>query len=106
MHIIIKTTPEGLQIEIPDDEIRDLLKNVSFQQDTIPKPQISEKKNDREEKAILNAEEAAELLGVKKNTLHLWALQRRIPSVKIGNLRRFIRKDLLAWFEEHKVDEL
>jgi|GEM_PF-1330689 len=105
MRIILKTTPEGIQIEIPDDEIRALLKDVSFRRDTFSKPQTSEKKNEREEKAVLNIEEASDLLGIKKNTLYIWALQRRIPSVKIGNLRRFIRKDLLEWFEEHKVDE-
>jgi len=87
-------------------DTRALFKDLSFRQDTISKPQTSEKKNEREEKTILSAEEAANLLGIKKNTLYMWALQRRIPSVKIGNLRRFIRKDLLAWFEEHKVDEL
>jgi hypothetical protein len=36
MRIIIKTTPEGIEIPIPDDEIRNLLKDVTFRQDLVP----------------------------------------------------------------------
>ena len=45
----------------------------------------------------MTVEEAASFLGVKPGTVYLWAESARIPSYKIGSLRRFRLSDL----EEH-----
>lgn len=45
----------------------------------------------------MTVEEAASFLGVKPGTVYLWAETGRIPSYKIGSLRRF----RLSGLEEH-----
>jgi len=53
-------------------------------------------------KIFLNAEEAAERYGISKWTLYLWASQKKLPSYKIGKLRRFSVDDLDKFFERFK----
>ena len=104
MHLTIRTTPDGLHVDIPDDEIKVLLEEVlnhpQLQKNVAAKPAVVEKQKD---KTVLTAKEAAELLNINTNTLYVWALQKRIPSVKIGRTRRFIKKELLEWFEKQRV---
>jgi len=45
---------------------------------------------------LLNADEAAALLGLKASTLYQWSYERRIPVVKIGRALRFKLSDLQA----------
>ena len=42
----------------------------------------------------MTVEEAAAFLGVQVGTIYLWAEWERIPSYKIGNLRRFRLSEL------------
>ena len=46
------------------------------------------------EKKLLKPEELEERYGISKWTAYLWALQGKIPSLKIGRLRRFPLKEL------------
>jgi len=55
------------------------------------------------DKRLLNISEAAEYLGVKKNTLYSWVNQRKIPYVKIGRLVKFDLRDIDKWIEKSKV---
>lgn len=55
------------------------------------------------EEPFISAEEGAALLSVPPNTLYKFALARRVPSYKIGKLRRFRRSELLAFAESFKV---
>ena len=104
MRIIIKTAPEGLQIDIPDEEIKSILRDIfPLKNQTIEAPMVETRQTN---KTVLTVKEAAELLSIKENTIYCWALQKRIPSVKIGRNRRFIRKDLIEWFEKCKNYEL
>jgi predicted ribosomally synthesized peptide with nif11-like leader len=48
-------------------------------------------------KEVLNAEEAADLFGVKPFTIRTYARRGVIPGRKLGNEWRFVRDDLLAW---------
>jgi predicted ribosomally synthesized peptide with nif11-like leader len=50
-----------------------------------------------QQKEVLNAEEAANLLGVKPFTIRTYARRGVIPGRKLGNEWRFVRSDLLAW---------
>lgn len=43
---------------------------------------------------LVTVEEAAEFLGVQVGTVYLWAECERIPSYKVGNLRRFRLSEL------------
>lgn len=45
---------------------------------------------------LVTVEEAAAFLGVQVGTIYLWAECERIPSYKIGNLRRFRLSELEA----------
>jgi excisionase family DNA binding protein len=54
--------------------------------------------------AFIDVEEGAALLAVPPNTLYKMALARRVPSYKIGKLRRFRRSELLAFAESFKID--
>lgn len=51
---------------------------------------------------LVTVEEAAALLGVRPGTVYLWAEMGRIPSYKIGALRRFRLWDLEAHLRAHK----
>ena len=51
---------------------------------------------------LLTIPEAAELLGVKAQTLYLWVSTRRIPHRKIGRLVRFTEGDLAEFINRQK----
>ncbi|MEW6557876.1 MAG: helix-turn-helix domain-containing protein [Elusimicrobiota bacterium] len=57
------------------------------------------------EKRLLNINEAAEYMGLSKNTLYAWVCQRRIPFVKCGRLTKFDIRDIDKWIDEKKVKE-
>ena len=48
---------------------------------------------------LVTVEEAAAFLGVQPGTVYLWAETGRLPSYKIGALRRFRLSDLEAYLE-------
>lgn len=53
--------------------------------------------------ALLDADAAAELLGVPKSWVMRAARRRQIPHVKIGRYTRFREDDLLAWADARTV---
>ena len=57
------------------------------------------------EKNILTEDEAAELIGVRPQTLALWRSTQRygLPYVKVGRLVRYRRADLEKWLESRLV---
>lgn len=57
------------------------------------------------QKELLNTTEASEFLGIKKNTLYEWIVQRKIPFVKVGRLVKFRREDLEAWLKRRTQEE-
>ena len=57
-----------------------------------------------QKKVLLSAIEASERYGISKWTLYVWALQGRIPSYKIGKLRRFSPQDLDVFFESFREE--
>lgn len=48
-------------------------------------------------KRLINAAEAAELLGVPKSWVLAQARRDALPNIKLGHYRRFDRDELLAW---------
>lgn len=57
------------------------------------------------QKQLLDTKEASELLGIKKNTLYEWVIQRRIPFVKVGRLTKFRRDSLEEWLKKRSQKE-
>ena len=53
----------------------------------------------------LTVNEAAEIAGMKTNTMYTMCLRRILPSYKIGEKMRRIKKtDLIAWMESNRVE--
>lgn len=52
---------------------------------------------------LVSVKEAATFLGVQVGTVYLWAETERIPSYKIGNLRRFRLSDLEAHVQAQRA---
>lgn len=54
---------------------------------------------------LLTREQAAEYLGIKPQTLAVWALTQRynLPMVKVGRCVRYRRSDLEAFLERRTV---
>jgi len=57
------------------------------------------------EKQLLSTSEASEFLGIKKNTLYEWIIQKKIPHIKVGRLVKFKREDLEAWLKRRTQEE-
>ncbi len=55
---------------------------------------------------LLTREQAAEYLGVSKNTLEVWATTKRypLPYTKIGRCVRYRRRDLDRFIEDRMVN--
>lgn len=46
---------------------------------------------------VMTADQVAELLGVARSTVMVWAKAGTIPSRRFGRIRRFIRPEVEAW---------
>ena len=57
---------------------------------------------DRPATEMLSTDQAAEVIGVRPNTLAIWRLTGRhdLPFVKVGRLVRYRRSDLIRWMSE------
>ena len=49
--------------------------------------------------------EASEYLGIRKNTLYEWVVQKKIPHVKVGRHTKFKREDLERWLTRRTQHE-
>jgi len=45
------------------------------------------------------------ILGISRNTLYEWIVQRKIPYIKVGRLVKFRREDLQKWLEKRIQEE-
>ena len=54
---------------------------------------------------MLSIEETADFLGISKNTLYEWIVQKRIPHLKVGRLVKFRREELDEWLKKRKQEE-
>ena len=54
---------------------------------------------------LLNREQAARYLGVEKETLAIWACEKRydLPYIKVGRLVRYKTSDLDEFLESRRV---
>ena len=54
------------------------------------------------DRALLDATEVAELLGVPTSWVYAEARAGRLPHVRIGRYRRFRRRTVDAWIDDHE----
>ena len=52
---------------------------------------------------LLNVQEVAELLGVRKSTIYQWTSQEYIPHIKVGKMVRFKDTDIEKWLNSLKT---
>lgn len=57
---------------------------------------------DSEDKMFVNAAQLAQLLHISRPTLYSW-IRLGLPSFKIGNIRRFLLHEVLAWIQAKKM---
>ncbi len=50
-------------------------------------------------------DEASEFLGISKNTLCEWVIQKKVPVTKVGRLNKFKKEELEAWLERRTHEE-
>ena len=52
---------------------------------------------------LLNVQDVANLLGIKKITVYIWAEQHKLPCFKVGRLLKFLPSKLEAWLQKQEV---
>jgi excisionase family DNA binding protein len=52
---------------------------------------------------LLTADDAAELLRVRRSTVYELARTRRLPHIRVGRRILFVRSDLAAWVAANRV---
>lgn len=54
---------------------------------------------------LLNLDELAEYLGVKKGAIYKWRVEGKGPrAIKVGKHLRFRRSDIKAWLDDQRDD--
>ena len=93
---------ERIRFYVPD-QVKIFLSSVS------PRGIVSEKGivsgQISKEKQLLDTNEASEYLGIKKNTLYEWIIQKKIPYIKVGRLVKFRKEDLENWLKRRTQKE-
>jgi excisionase family DNA binding protein len=93
---------ERIKVYSPE-EVKDFLSKVSptsiVSEKGIVSGQISK------EKQLLDTNEAAEYLGISRNTLYEWTIQKKIPYIKVGRLVKFRKEDLESWLKQRTQEE-
>jgi excisionase family DNA binding protein len=56
--------------------------------------------------SLITPEAAANILGIKRQTLYLWAREGRVPYYRLGKrLIKFDREELLEWFRVERSSD-
>lgn len=50
---------------------------------------------------FLNANEAADFLGLSKSTIYSWVATKRLPFHRLGRALRFRKSELEAWLDQN-----
>jgi excisionase family DNA binding protein len=51
---------------------------------------------------LIDVDELADYLKLKKQTIYNWLHQRKISGIKVGGVWRFDRKDIDAWLKSRR----
>jgi excisionase family DNA binding protein len=58
-----------------------------------------------QQKQLLDTTKASQFLGISKNTLYEWIVQKKVLHVKVGRLVKFRREDLEEWLKQRTKEE-
>jgi excisionase family DNA binding protein len=78
-----------------EDEAMTVIHHNGAFVDSPERPELSE--------PLLTADDAAELLRVRRSTVYELARTRRLPHVRVGRRILFVRSDLAAWVAANRV---
>jgi excisionase family DNA binding protein len=53
---------------------------------------------------LMNIEELADYLGLRKQTIYNWLYQKKISGFKVGGVWRFDKKEIDLWLKSRKVE--
>ncbi|HHT9126696.1 MAG TPA: helix-turn-helix domain-containing protein [Candidatus Brocadiia bacterium] len=93
---------ERIRFYLPS-KVKDFLPSVSQAGNVSEKGVVSEEIS--KQKQLLDTKEAAELLGISRNTLYEWVVQKKVPFIKVGRLTKFRLEDLEAWLRHRTQQE-
>lgn len=51
---------------------------------------------------LMNIDELAQYLGLRKQTIYNWLHQKKISGIKVGKVWRFDRGDIEQWLKDHR----
>lgn len=54
---------------------------------------------------LLTVQQAADYLGVSKNTVYSWCNSGDLPSFKVGNTRRIRKTTFLTWIDSLEIQK-
>jgi excisionase family DNA binding protein len=57
-------------------------------------------------KKFISPKELKEILGISLPTVYRLIESRKLPAFKIGNSLRFLREDIVAYLETHRIDQI
>ncbi|MBN2483650.1 MAG: helix-turn-helix domain-containing protein [Candidatus Omnitrophica bacterium] len=60
----------------------------------------------KSERDLMDVDELAEYLGLRKQTIYNWLHKRKISGIKIGKVWRFERDEIQNWLREHRVKKI
>jgi excisionase family DNA binding protein len=55
-------------------------------------------------KRLMNIEELADYLRLRKQTIYNWLYQKKISGFKVGGVWRFDKKEIDAWLRSRKIE--
>jgi excisionase family DNA binding protein len=93
---------ERIKYFLPSN-VKNFLSDVSSKGIVSKNSNVSEKIP--KQKQLLDMNEASEFLGISKNTLYEWVVQKKVPFVKVGRLTKFKKEALDAWLEQRTHEE-
>jgi excisionase family DNA binding protein len=93
---------ERIRIYSPD-KVKDFLSGIDSTRIVSEKGIVSGQIS--KEKQLLDTKEASEFLGISKNTLYEWIIQKKIPHIKVGRLVKFRKEDLEEWLKKRTQEE-
>jgi excisionase family DNA binding protein len=53
---------------------------------------------------VMRAEQVAELVGISRRTVYLWARQGKLPCRRRGHVVLFLRAEIVAWLVDPAAD--
>ncbi len=84
-------------------EVKSFLSAPSKESNVSEKSIVSEQISSQ--KQLLDTKEASLFLGISKNTLYEWVIQKKIPHIKVGRLTKFKKEALEEWLNKRTQEE-